>query len=75
MRSNFSTRSRTLPLFKENAEFFKQSGINVLDWHENSPDVNAIENIWGLSSGNFLSTTALEKLCLVKPGVMMHVAS
>ena len=33
---------------KKSKEYFKKSGIQLLDWPPNSPDLNIIENIWAL---------------------------
>ena len=32
----------------DHAACFQDHNINVFDWHSPSPDLNPIENIWGL---------------------------
>ena len=37
--------------FLEHKLWFKASSLNLLDWSARSPDLNPIENLWGLLAG------------------------
>ncbi len=64
---------------KGTKSWFNDHGVTVLDWPANSPDLNPIENLWGIVKRKMRDTrpnnTDELKAAIKKPGLPYHLSS
>ncbi len=64
---------------KGTESWFNNHGVTVLDWPENSPDLNPIENLWGIVKRKIRDTRPNNaddmKATVKKPGLPYHPSS